>query len=177
MTIYFETERLIARPFDPEADAESALAIYGDPEVTRWIGGETSPDLVAMRERLVKARALFEARGHPYCLAACFLREGDVLVGAGLLKKLPDAERRDTEDVEVGWHLARACWGQGYATEIGRALLARGFAELDADVLHAVTDPPNHRSGAVARRCGMEHVGRTDRYYGKTLEHYVKRRP
>lgn len=175
--IYFETERLVARPFDPEADAEQAFEIYGDPEVTRWIGGETSPDVDAVYARLARALERFEGRGHPYCLAACFLRDGGALVGAGLLKRLPDADRDDTDEVEVGWHLAREHWGLGYATEIGRALLDRGFAELDVDALYAVTDPPNHRSQAVARRCAMEHVGQTDRYYGKTLELFVKRRP
>jgi len=175
--IYFETERLVARPFDPEDDAEEALEIYGDPEVTRWIGGETSPDLDAMRRRLERARELFDPRGHPFCLAACFLRDGGALVGAGLLKKLPDADGHDTDEVEVGWHLMRKRWGHGYATEIGRALLERGFAALDVDAIYAVTDPPNDRSQAVARRCGMEHVGPTDRYYGKTLELFVKRRP
>ena len=34
--------------------------------------------------------------------------------------------------IEVGWRLARAYWGQGYATEAARAWLDWGFAELAA---------------------------------------------
>lgn len=66
--------------------------------------------------------------------------------------------------------------GKGYASEMGRALLALGFHEHPADVLHAVVEPPNEPSMAVARRIGMEHVGRTARYYGLELEHLVARR-
>ena len=47
----FETERLRARPWRLQ-DAEAAFRLYGDPEVTRHIGGEPEPDLDAMRARL-----------------------------------------------------------------------------------------------------------------------------
>lgn len=173
MSIYFSTDRLIGRAFDPETDAEAALTIYGDPEVTKWIGGETFSDVASMKERLEMGRARWAKHGEPHCLAGAFLRDGDVLVGAGLLKPLPDPNDEWTEDIEVGWHLARAHWGNGYATEIGRALIERGFALLEVDRLHAVVDPGNLRSERVAERCGMTRVGTTDAYYGKTLTHFV----
>lgn len=173
MTVYFETERLVGRAFDPDADAEKALVIYGDPEVTKWIGGETIADLAAMKKRLEMGRDRWATLGPPYCLAASYLKDGETLVGAGLLKPLPDANGKWTEDIEVGWHLARAHWGHGYATEIGRAIVQRGFEHLDVDVLHAVVDPGNDRSERVAERCGLRRVGTTDAYYGKTLTHFV----
>ncbi len=52
-------------------------------------------------------------------------------------------------------------------------LLSIGFDQLVVDRIHAVVDPRNPRSMAVAERIGMKHVGRTDRYYGLPLEHFV----
>ncbi len=171
--ILFETERLVGRDFEPERDAEAALRIYSDPEVTRWIGGETFTDIPSMTARLASGVERWAARGFPFCLAACARRDTGELVGAGLLRRLPDPSGADTEDVEVGWHLARACWGHGYATEIGRALIARAFAHLDVDAVYAVVDPGNERSARVALRCGMSHSGLTDAYYGHRLEQFV----
>lgn len=177
MTIHFETERLIGRAFDPERDAPAALRIYGDPEVTMWIGGRTSADVAEMRAFIEGAAERYAELGEPHCWSAAFLRTTGELVGAGLLKPLPDADGAWTEDVEVGWHVARACWGHGYATEIGRAMIRRGLDGLDVDVLHAVIDPGNDRSERVATKCGMTPAGRTSKYYGRTLLHYVIARP
>lgn len=57
--------------------------------------------------------------------------------------------------VEVGWRLAREAWGQGYATEAGRACLDFGFDVLELPEILAVTAAGNHRSRAVMHRLGM----------------------
>jgi len=177
MQTIFETERLLAGVWDPPRHAPAAFAIYGDPEVTRTIGGDTVPDVDALATRMREALKRYAGYGAPFCWAPLFRKEDAALVGAALLKPLPDANLQPTPDIEIGWHLARAWWGHGYATEAGRALIARGFAHLDVDTLHAVVDPGNTRSEAVARRCGMTHAGRTSRWYGKRLEHYLIHRP
>jgi RimJ/RimL family protein N-acetyltransferase len=78
-----------------------------------------------------------------------------------LLKPLPPT----TDDIEVGWHLARRVWGRGYASEAARALLRYGFETLRLDEILAVVDPANERSAAVTRRVGMVWRERTTRYY------------
>lgn len=168
--IVFETERLVAHSWDPDRDAEAAFAIYGDPEVTRHIGGETMADVEATRARLRTVVERNAKHGHPFGGFPLFLRDTGELVGAALLKPLPDADGRPTEAIEVGWHLKRSAWGHGYASEAGRAVLARGFDRLDEARIHAVVEQDNPRSMAVARRIGMRHLGQTDRFYGKTLE-------
>ena len=52
------TEGFSARPWDPDADAEGAFAMYGDPDVVRYIGNRRVADVDDQRERLraVKAR-------------------------------------------------------------------------------------------------------------------------
>ena len=59
--------------------------------------------------------------------------------------------------IEAGWRLAREAWGQGYATEAGRAVLGYGFESLGLPEILAVTAAGNVRSQAVMRRLGMTH--------------------
>jgi RimJ/RimL family protein N-acetyltransferase len=59
---------------------------------------------------------------------------------------------------EVGWTVRADLWGQGYATEIGRAGLDFGFGELGARQIVAFTEPHNRRSRAVMERLGLHHV-------------------
>ncbi len=56
--------------------------------------------------------------------------------------------------MEVGWRLARAAWGHGYATEAVRALAGLAF-EVGVERLEAHTDPDNARSRALAERAGF----------------------
>ena len=166
----FETPRLLAREYEL-SDAEAAFEMYGDPVVMEFIGPNSVTASVAQqRDKLVAIRAKYGAMVEPFGAFALVERATGELVGTGLLKPLPDAEGKDTEDVEIGWHLARRCWGRGLATEIGRALAARGFEQLPVDTLNIVIHPGNARSVAVARRLGAAFKGRTTRYYGQELE-------
>jgi RimJ/RimL family protein N-acetyltransferase len=58
--------------------------------------------------------------------------------------------------VEVGWRLAQAYWGQGYATEAASASLRFGFEVLDLPEIVAFTPLLNTRSVAVMQRLGMK---------------------
>lgn len=165
-----ETERLLMRRWTLD-DAEAALEMYGDPEVTRYLPGAAVPDLPAMRERLTAMKERAAVYG-PDLGTLAVVHEGHV-VGCALIKPLPGPDDELTEDIEIGWHLARRHWGKGLATEMGRALLAYGVDTLGLPDLHAVVDPPNTASMRVAQRVGLTHVGRTRAYYaGIELEHF-----
>jgi ribosomal-protein-alanine N-acetyltransferase len=60
-----------------------------------------------------------------------------------------------TPCVEVGWRLAFAYWGHGYATEAARLALAHGFATLGLSEVVSYTSVTNQRSRAVMARLGM----------------------
>jgi RimJ/RimL family protein N-acetyltransferase len=171
----FETERLIAREWSLD-DAGAAWDMYRRPEVVRYIGGRLQETLEQAREQL---RFLIDRNaGWPegYGSFPVFLKAGGRLVGTAVFKQLPDVEQKPSEDTEIGWHLHPDVWGRGLATEIGRRLIQHGFEGLGLAELHAVVEPANVRSSAVALRLGMEHRGRTTSYYGGLeLEHYVLR--
>lgn len=170
--IIFETDRLVARHWTPE-DVESAYAIYGDPDVGRFIGGHVA-DIDAQRERLamyIERTAAWSERG----MGGWALQRKDdgVIVGSSLLKPIPYSKTLDPmpeeQDIEVGWHLARAYWGNGYALEGAIGALDHGFRVLGLLHIVAVVNPENERSLRVADRLGMVREPNTDRYYDQTL--------
>jgi RimJ/RimL family protein N-acetyltransferase len=75
---------------------------------------------------------------------------------------VPRFEAPFTPCVEVGWRLARAHWGHGYASEAALASLAFGFDELGLDDVVSFTVPANLRSRKVMERIGMSHDDRDD---------------
>ncbi|HHP7243406.1 MAG TPA: GNAT family N-acetyltransferase [Elainellaceae cyanobacterium] len=170
MTIVAESDRLILRDWNPETEAERAFEIYGDPDVMRYIGNGATQESVesmqaALRNRANQIIQLNDGSG----FWAIFDKLKHDLVGTILLKRLPDGNQTPTSDWEVGWHLKKSAWGNGYATEGGRMALDYGFYRLKLPIIYAVTNPENTASIRVARRLGMIPKGRTTRYYGINL--------
>lgn len=62
-----------------------------------------------------------------------------------------------TPALEVGWRLARDSWGQGYATEGARAVVAFAFEELGLEEIVSFTTENNDRSQRVMERLGLTH--------------------
>jgi 3-dehydroquinate dehydratase/shikimate dehydrogenase len=60
-----------------------------------------------------------------------------------------------TPAVEVGWRLARAAWGHGYATEGAHLALQYAFATLQLTRVVSFTAVDNWRSRHVMERLGM----------------------
>lgn len=141
------TTRLVLRAWTLD-DLPAFHALWGDPEVIFW---GASPDLAASRERL----AGFIARGHgqpwPVGWHALRLGETGAIVGSAALQP----SRWDPADLELGWHLMRAHWRRGYATEAARALANEAFARFPVARLVCAILPENERSQSVARRLGF----------------------
>ena len=57
--------------------------------------------------------------------------------------------------VEVGWRLAQAHWGHGYAPEGGRAAMAFGFDVLGLDEIVSFTTVANANSRRVMEKLGL----------------------
>ncbi len=68
---------------------------------------------------------------------------------------IPRFKAHFTPCVEIGWRLARAHWGRGYATEAARAALEFGFRDLGLEEIVSFTTTTNLRSRAVMERIGM----------------------
>lgn len=164
-----ETPRLVLRPWELD-DALAAYAIYGAPEVARWLCPALPPipDAMVMRHVLAAWIAESDPTGLPLGRwAITDNTAGDVIGGVALLPLPPGGT-----DLEIGWQLSPNAWGYGYGAEAGHAVAHQAFENPGISEVFAVVRPENRRGVATARRVGMEWVGETDKYYNLTLQVY-----
>ncbi len=151
-TLTLATERLDLRPL-VLADAPALFDIFSDPEVQRYGASPPWADLsvaVATIERDIRSAA----DGECFRLGL-FRRSDDRLLGTCTLFHIDDQCRR----AEVGYALAVSAWGQGYATEAIKALLAHGFGEMKLNRIEADIDPQNAASARALERQGFSREG------------------
>lgn len=143
------TPRLRLRRWRP-SDREPFAAINSDPEVTRYL---REPLERAASDALVeRIEAGFDRDG--FGLWALELRSSGGFLGfTGLTR--PGFDAPFTPAVEIGWRLARAAWGHGYAIEAAHAALGFGFGPAGLIEVVSMTTRTNERSRAVMRRLGM----------------------
>jgi RimJ/RimL family protein N-acetyltransferase len=146
--VQLTTERLQLRPFT-DADRIAIHAIYSDPDVMRHVGHGAHRTMQETDAALRVYGEVLERRG--FSFLAVTEREGGALIGDAGLYPLGD-------DVELGYTLARSAWGRGYATELGRALLAHAFEVLGAARVVALVEPGNAASRHVLEKLGMREV-------------------
>jgi RimJ/RimL family protein N-acetyltransferase len=165
-TATFTTDRLTLRAWRL-TDAPAALEIYGHPEVARWLSPamDRVPDLAAMRLLLQQWIAEDERLTAPAGRWAIERRADHRVIGGAILLPLPPGD----EDLEIGWQLAPAEWGRGYASETTFALASWAFGQ-GVDELFAVVRPENTRAAATVRKHGMHWVGETSKYFGLDLQ-------
>jgi RimJ/RimL family protein N-acetyltransferase len=168
MDVPLTTDRLVIRDWSVD-DADEALAIYGSPDVTRWLtpAMDRVGDGAAMRSVL---QAWQEAQPNlppPRGRWAIQRRDDGSIIGGLGIRLLPPYD----DDLELSWQLNPGTWRNGYATEAGRALIAWAFTQ-DTDELFAAARPNNVRAIATAKRLGMQWVGETTKYYGLKLQVY-----
>ncbi len=140
-----------------EADRAPFAAMNADPAVMEFF---PKPLTRTQSDALIgRIEAGFEERG--FGLWALELRESGQFVGfAGLA--VPEFDVHFMPAVEVGWRLARSAWGNGYATEAGRAALEFGFEWAGLSEIVSFTTAANLRSRAVMERLGMTHDSADD---------------
>jgi RimJ/RimL family protein N-acetyltransferase len=170
----FETERLRAVLWRDD-HAEAAFAAYSKPEMVRHLGNSAQhPNLDHTRAWIGRLRRSYVDKGAERGFWALERRDTGEIVGATICSPLPGGDGEH----EIGWHVFPTHQGKGYATESGRGAATYGFAVLGLDEVLATIAPTNEPSIAVARRLGMEHVGRTTKYYdGIEFELFSWRRP
>ena len=147
-----QSERLRLRGHTPE-DYANCAALWGDPEVTRYIGGRP------LSGEEVWARLLRYA-GHWVWMGYGFWVVEDRASGefagevgyAGLHRDIQPPLHMP----EFGWVLATSFHGRGYATEAVRTTMAWGDQQFGAQRTSCMIDPENLRSIRVAEKCGFK---------------------
>jgi RimJ/RimL family protein N-acetyltransferase len=144
-------------------DWPAAHEYASDPEVVRYLdwGPNTEAETRAfIRETMRTRRKRPRTR---YDLAVALKSTDRVIGGARLW--IESAQHREGS---IGYTLARASWGQGYAREVAAGLLRFGFEKLGLHRIHAIVEPENIASTRVLERVGMRHEGHLrDHRYAK----------
>lgn len=146
------TARLRLRAVHKDDIAVLQARVFGDAQVMRHaFAGRALADT----EAAAFIRAHFTFAVAPVGLAV--LEEtvsGEVIGFAGL----NPCDALGTDDLEIGFVLARTAWGKGFAREIGAAQLALGFTQLRRPRLLALAAPGNAASLRVLEKLGMQPV-------------------
>lgn len=150
MDVELETERLVLRPWREE-DLDPFAALCADAEVMRYFPAP----LTREESKALIARAIEKTWEDGFCFQPVEEKASGRFLGFVGLSK-PGAPLPFTPCVEVGWRLARAAWGQGFASEAARAWLRFGYETLDLNEIVSFTALENLPSQAVMRRIGME---------------------
>ena len=149
-----ETERLLLRPWRPAEDLDALAAVNADPDVMRFVAPNRPLSRTETAAQLERFVAHWDEHGFGLWAVVPRFEPGAGCIGfAGLA--VPSFLPEILPAVEVGWRLAAAAWGRGYATEAARASVAFGFERLDLRSIVAVVEDGNARSLRVAEKLGM----------------------
>jgi RimJ/RimL family protein N-acetyltransferase len=169
---YFLTTPRVGFRLWTENDTGLASALWGDPEVSRFIDSRGALNAAEVKQKLnaeLQSQVKYGIQYWPIFLkengehvGCCGVRPKDI--GNGVM--------------EFGVHLRRDYWGSGLAAEAGRAAIDFVFTYLDATELFAGHNPQNKASRHLLQKLGFVYIG--DEFYPPTgLLHpsYTMRRP
>ncbi len=143
------TERLVLRRWQ-----EHDLQPFGEMRAN-MLGMEFFPSVVNPIISLASIEQFersFDARGYSFWVVES-LATGAFVGTVGLYERtVPGMPAQ----VAIGWQLARAHWGQGYAKEAAQAVLKDGFKRLKLREIIAVVAENNYRSRGLAETLGMK---------------------
>lgn len=151
------TPRLILRALQP-SDLNDLYEYASDPQIDQYVPWEHYRNIEEARENLNDFLEEYEKDG----LGAWGIehRADRKLIGI-INTSIPHRIHRR---VEVGYTIARAYWGQGYATEALQALIQFGFEKMDLLRIEAIILPQNKSSAKVLLKAGMQFEGLLHHY-------------
>ena len=89
------------------------------------------------------------------------------LIGWSGLQYLPE-----TDEIEIGYLLARPYWGQGLATECARVGMKFGFDNLKIPTIIGIVHPENFASQRVLEKIGLMFQEKAE-YFGMECYKYL----
>ena len=142
----FETERLLVRHFQTN-DLDAFAELCADPEVMRYVGDGTTLSRKEVERWIEVCKDKHATRG--YGTSAVFEKTGAFVGYCGVVR----APGNEFDELIYVFH--RCAWGQGYAGEVGRAMLAYVFARSSLERIYATIYAANLPSQRVAEKLGL----------------------
>jgi len=142
-----ETKRLKLREFTAD-DVDSLAAIFADHETMKFYPATKD------REETVRwiEKNVERYKKYGFGLWAVVRKDNDEFIGdCGITMQNIDGE----EKPEIGYHIRRDYWGQGYATEAASACKEHAFNKLGLEEAFSYMRSDNLASRRVAEKIGM----------------------
>lgn len=146
------TERLVLRPLTLD-DAVDYWPLVRDPEILRHVGETPCASVDAVRE-LLRDKPLADYAAYGFGRLAVLTRTEGRLIGWCGLKYVPHLD-----EVDIGYRFLPGCWGHGYASESGAAVIADGFETLRLPRIVGLVEPTNVASVRVLQKLGLVYDG------------------
>lgn len=164
------TERLFLREFTSE-DWPAVLAYQSDPLYLRYntLTERTAEAVQAFIQLFMEAQ---EQKPRTKYQLAIILPETGQLIGIASMRMA----QAEATTGEIGYELAAAYWGRGYATEVAKALLKFGFTTLDLHRIEASCNAENTGSARVMEKIGMRreaHFRERAWFKGRWWDEYI----
>jgi ribosomal-protein-alanine N-acetyltransferase len=158
------TPRLVLRALDP-GDADDIFAYAADPEVAQYTLWRAHTSLEESRQFIAWLTKVSMA-----CWALVHPDTGHV-IGTSFLHSYHAQHQR----AEIAFNLAKALWGQGYATEAARAVIRVGFLHYGLNRIEGTCMLGNVASARVMEKVGMRFEGMLRQYvWAKEAFHDMK---
>ncbi|MDO5979272.1 GNAT family N-acetyltransferase [Flavivirga spongiicola] len=161
MTFNIETERLILRELRL-SDLEGMFELDSDPEVHKYLGNKPVKTRKESQKILERVINQYEERGIGRW--AIINKDTQEFMGwSGLKLNIEYTMNGFAEFYDVGYRIIKRFWGQGYATESGKAAVDYAFKVLKLPELYGITEMGNEASHNVLLKIGLKYV--EDFYY------------
>lgn len=145
--IILETERLYLRQYRKE-DIHTLYSIFSDAETMEYYPAPFN--LEQTQNWVKKNQERYQEDG--YGLWGVCLKKTNELIGdCGLVKQIVDGRT----EVEIGYHINKKYWLNGFATEAAKGCKEYGFYQLGLNKLISIIDPRNVPSIRVADKIGF----------------------
>lgn len=151
-TTILSSDRLLFRQHIPE-DIDAYCAMEMDADVRRYVGGQPRSREDAGRRFM----ATLEPIEDKLSLWATVLKGNAQYIGrCGIYPHFNGDGGTIPKEGTLAFYIAKSYWGQGYATEAGRAFIEFGFKELGLERIVAHVQAGNEASIHVLRKLGFE---------------------
>jgi len=145
------TERLYTRFLVPD-DIKTWQKFFDDKESIQYFPNFGNLTTSEERSKHWVERQLTRYKENRYGLQALINKDTKEFIGqCGLITQEVDGKT----EVEVGYHVFKKYWGQGYAPEAAKAFFDYGFENKQATSIISIIDIRNLKSQRVAEKNGL----------------------
>ncbi|MGJ1433682.1 GNAT family N-acetyltransferase [Sphingobacterium spiritivorum] len=151
--VIIETERLIIRELE-DSDCKGIFRLDSNPEVHRYLGGKPLTTEKQASEVIAFIRKQYQEHGIGRW--AVIQKESNEFIGWSGFKLIKVMTNNHIDYLDIGYRFVQEAWGQGYATESGKACLQYAKTNLTHYPIHAISDINNLDSKKVLEKLGFE---------------------